>query len=135
MLDYVYILVIICDMKQLSDDDIVKMVAGEFRPDARAVNKSVRSQLKLGHLIPADTPPAPDHAILDLHMKTEEQAWRAIMKLATSGSRSANIITGASGILKIKFRQWVADSLLSPYVIEMRPVNNGSFFVRFRRPK
>lgn len=124
---------IISPMKQLSDEDIQKMCTGEFHPDFRAVNRSVRAALRLGRLIPPKTGAAPEHAVLDLHHKTEEQAWDAIMRLATSGARTANIITGASGILKIKFQQWAADSLLAPHIIEMRAINNGSFFVRFRR--
>jgi hypothetical protein len=68
-----------------------------------------------------------------LHQLTEEQAWERIMSVATSGARSATIITGASGILKIKFQQWAQDSLLSPYIISWKPVNNGSFEVKFKK--
>ena len=122
-------------MKKLTDVDIAQMANEKFDPDVRAVNRAIRAQLKLGQLIPAPCPAAPTHVVLDLHQKTEEQAWNEIMNLATSGARTANIITGASGILKIKFTQWVRDSLLSPYILETRPINNGSFFVRFRRKK
>lgn len=122
-------------MKKLSDIDIEKMISNEFIPDVRAANRSIRAKLKLGKLIPAPCPTVPTHAVLDLHQKTEEQAWNEIMNLATTGTRTANIITGASGILKWKFQQWVRDSLLTPHIIEVRPINNGSFFVRFRRNK
>ncbi len=122
-------------MKQLTDEDINHMADAKFTPDVRAVNRDVRAQLKLGNLIPMpDMPPAP-HAVLDLHNKTEQESWDAIMGLATSGMRTATIITGASGILKIKFQQWARDSILSPYILETHPINNGSFFVRFRRNK
>lgn len=122
-------------MKQLTNQDIEQMAAGEFNPDIRAVNKSVRAQLRLGQLMPAPAADTPDHAILDLHQKTEEQAWAEIINLAHSGTRAANIITGASGILKIKFQQWARDSTLAPKIIEFHPINNGSFFVRFRKNK
>jgi hypothetical protein len=72
---------------------------------------------------------------LDLHQLTEEQAWEQIMTLAQSGTRTANIITGASGILKIKFQQWAKDSILTPYIISFSPINNGSFHVKFKRQK
>lgn len=122
-------------MKKLSDDDILKMTTGEYVPDVRAANKSVRKKLHLGQLIPDEPVAVPKYARLDLHQMTEEQAWCAIMKLATSGVRRAQIITGASGILHQKFPQWARESVLSPYIIEFVPINNGSFDVHFRRIK
>ena len=120
-------------MKKLSDDDILAMAGGDFVPDARAVNKSVRAKLRLGTLIPDAPTDVPKYARLDLHQMTEDQAWNAIMELATSGVRRAQIITGASGILHQKFPQWARESILSPYIMEFAPINNGSFDVRFRR--
>ncbi len=122
-------------MKKLTESDIQKMTMREFSPDAHAVGKSVRAQLKLGQRIP-DTPVAtPAYARLDLHHMTEEQAWHAIMDLATSGVRHAQIITGASGILHKKFPIWARESVLTPYILEFAPINNGSFDVRFYRKK
>ena len=120
-------------MKQLTDADIAQMIGDEFNGDDIDTRRAVRSELHLSTRIPAEAPPAPTHATLDLHQLTEEQAWNAIMELALSGTRTANIITGASGILKIKFQQWAHDSLLSPYIISYRPVNNGSFYVQFKK--
>ncbi|MBD5388685.1 Smr/MutS family protein [bacterium] len=122
-------------MKQLSDADIQKMADAPFAPDTRAVNRSVRRQLRLGQLIPPPAPPVPRVARLDLHRRTEEQAWAAINALATSGVRRAVIITGASGILKIKFQQWVTASTLADRIVSCTPINNGSFDVQFRRPR
>lgn len=122
-------------MKQLSDTDIERMADGEFSPNHDIVRRGVRAELKLSELIPAKTESLPKHVVLDLHHKTEEQAWNEIMRLATSGVRNATIITGASGILKIKFQQWARDSLLSPYMISALPLNNGSFAVKFKRIK
>lgn len=120
-------------MKHLTESDISQMTTGDFSPDARAVVKSVRAQLKLGQLIPDAPAAVPTYARLDLHTYTEEQAWNAIMELATSGVRRAQIITGASGILHQKFPTWARDSVLAPYIMEFSPINNGSFDVRFRR--
>jgi len=122
-------------MKRLSDADIEQMAGAEFAPDLRSVNKSVRAQLRLRRLIGEEDAPVPEHAVIDLHQHTEEQAWNKIMNLATSGVRTAVIITGASGILKIKFQQWARDSILAPHILSWEPVNNGSFAVRFRRRK
>ena len=122
-------------MKRLSDSDIERMADGEFSPNHDIVRRGVRAELKLSELIPAKTESLPKHVVLDLHHKTEEQAWNEIMRLATSGVRNATIITGASGILKIKFQQWARDSLLSPYMISALPLNNGSFTVKFKRIK
>lgn len=122
-------------MKRLSDADIEQMAGAEFAPDLRSVNKSVRAQLRLRRLIGEEDAPVPEHAVIDLHQHTEEQAWNKIMNLATSGVRTAVIITGASGILKIKFQQWARDSILAPHILSWKPVNNGSFAVRFRRKK
>ena len=57
------------------------------------------------------------------------------MNLAKSGVRNATIITGASGILRIKFIQWANDSVLSPYINSFKPINNGSFDVKFNKIK
>ncbi len=122
-------------MKQLSDTDIERMLNTDFIPDENMVRRSVRTDLHLATLIPVAPAPLPKHAVLDLHNKTEEQAWNEIMQLAKSGVRNATIITGASGILKIKFQQWARDSLLSPYMISALPLNNGSFAVKFKRIK
>ncbi len=122
-------------MKRLSDSDIERMADGEFSPNHDIVRRGVRAELKLSELIPAKTESLPKHVVLDLHHKTEEQAWNEIMRLATSGVRNATIITGASGILKIKFQQWAQESLLSPYIISVSPLNNGSFAVKFKRIK
>lgn len=120
-------------MKHLSDTDIARMIDGEFIPDTRNTQRSVRAQLHLSALMPNNDTYIPEHAILDLHQLTEEQAWNAILELAKSGVRNATIITGASGILKIKFQQWASDSVLSPYIISFAPINNGSFSVKFKK--
>lgn len=122
-------------MKRLSDSDIERMADGEFSPNHDIVRRGVRAELKLSELIPAKMESLPKHVVLDLHHKTEEQAWNEIMRLATSGVQNATIITGASGILKIKFQQWAQESLLSPYIISVSPLNNGSFAVKFKRIK
>lgn len=119
-------------MRQLTDIDIEQMIGNEHIPNDTATRRAVRSELHLSTRIPHTTAPR-EHTTLDLHQLTIEQAWSAIMELATSGTRSANIITGASGILKIKFQQWARDSILSPHIISFTPINNGSFFVKFRK--
>lgn len=120
-------------MKQLTDFDIEQMIGTEHAPDDIATRRAVRSELHLSTRIPHTRQTPPLHATLDLHQLTEEQAWNAIMDLATSGTRTANIITGASGILKIKFQQWARDSILSPYIVSFTPINNGSFAVKFKK--
>lgn len=120
-------------MKQLSERDIAEMIGDEFSPDDTATRKRVRSELQLSRRIPHNTPGIPNHTTLDLHQYTEEQAWDAIMALATSGTRTANIITGASGILHQKFPQWATNSILAPYIISFSPINNGSFAVKFKK--
>lgn len=122
-------------MKQLTDADICEMIGAEYAPDDVQTRRDVRGELHMSTRIPNATPPVPNHAVLDLHQYTEEQAWDAIMELAKSGVRTANIITGASGILRQKFPQWATESLLSPYIIEFSPINNGSFAVKFARKK
>ena len=122
-------------MKQLSDEDILQMAGVEYAPDDNVTKRAVRAELQLSKRIPPEPTPTPDHVVLDLHMKTVEQAWNDIMSVATSGARSANIITGASGILRQLFPQWAHESVLSPYIIEFHAINNGSFFVRFHRKK
>jgi DNA-nicking Smr family endonuclease len=120
-------------MKQLNDSDIEHMIEGEFIPNTRDTQRSVRAQLHLSALMPNDDTYIPERASLDLHQLTEEQAWNAILELAKSGVRNATIITGASGILKIKFQQWASDSVLSPYIVSWQPINNGSFSVKFKK--
>ena len=122
-------------MKQLSDEDILDMVGAEYTPDDSATKRAVRAQLQLSKRIPAAKVPTPEHIVLDLHNRTVEEAWADIMSVATSGARSANIITGASGVLHQLFPQWAHESILTPYIIDFRPINNGSFFVRFHCKK
>lgn len=119
-------------MKQLTDSDIANMVGEKWMPDDKNVKSSVRRELKLSTKIPT-TETTPAHITIDLHQHTEQEAWDMIMNAAQSGARTATIITGASGILKIKFQQWARDSLLSPYIIEWTPINNGSFAVKFKK--
>ncbi|MBP3340851.1 MAG: Smr/MutS family protein [Alphaproteobacteria bacterium] len=120
-------------MKQLTDQDIAKMVGIDFTPNDTDTRRAVRSELRLSRRIPTTPPPPSAHATLDLHQFTEEQAWTAILTLAKSGTRTATIITGASGILRQKFPQWATASILTPYIISYSPINNGSFSVKFKK--
>ena len=122
-------------MKKLSDSDIENMGGVDFIPNDREIRKRVRAELKIQPIVAEQNPPMSRHVVLDLHHHTEEQAWAKIMDLATSGARRATIITGASGILRQKFPQWVCDSILTPYVISATPINNGSFDVLFHKQK
>lgn len=119
-------------MKNLTDEDIAKMIGADFSPDNRATQNQVRHELHLSTRIPKKVE-IPEHVTLDLHMHTIEQSWGEILELAISGVKTATIITGASGILKIKFQDWVRDSILSPYIVSCTPLNNGSFAVKFRK--
>ena len=121
-------------MKQLNDQDIANMIGDDFVPDDIATGKSVRSELHLSTRIP-QTVPTPEHATIDFHQHTEEQAWQMLVDVIESGSRSVTVITGASGILKTKFQQWTTDSIISPYIISTTPLNNGSFLIKLRKRK
>ena len=72
-------------MKKLTDADIANMVGAEFAPNSDATRRTVRAELKLSQRIPQIAPQIPEHAILDLHRHTVDQAWDEIMNLATSG--------------------------------------------------
>lgn len=120
-------------MKQLTDSDLMEMIGDEYIADDKHTSKQVRGELKLGQLIPPVPEPAPKHDILDLHQRTEKEAWNAITDLIFSGTRTATIITGASGILKPKFEQWMTGSILSPHIISWKPLNNGSFEIRIKK--
>ena len=118
-------------MKQLTDLDIANMLGTDFVPD-NASDKSVRREMHLSKKIP-HAQPVHEHITIDFHNHTEQQAWNMVITAAQSGARYATVITGASGILKIKFQQWTRDSILSPYIIECTPINNGSFAVKFKK--
>ena len=122
-------------MKQLNDKDIADMIGDDFVPDDISTKKMVRSELHLSTRIPEAQTPIPNHTVIDFHNHTEEEAWQMLAEIATNGTHDATVITGASGILKIKFQQWATDSILSPYIVSFTPINNGSFFVRFRNNK
>ena len=122
-------------MKQLSDKDIDNMCMSAFIPDNNVV-KRIRSDLHLSSMIPKETETKNQfYRKLDLHHYTEEQAWEAINNLIHSNVKSATIITGASGILKIKFQQWSSESKISEYFLSVKPINNGSFAVKFKKQK
>ena len=120
-------------MKQLSDKDIAEMIGDDFIPDDKATKKLVRKSLHLSKMILQSPRPVPSHLTIDFHQHTEEQAWAMLVDVVKSGAHSATVITGASGILKIKFQQWVNESILSPYIISVVPINNGSFLIKLRK--
>jgi DNA-nicking Smr family endonuclease len=123
------------NMKQLTDEDLAKMAETDYSPDDRLVTRQVRARLRLGRLIPGSPPPAPRHAVLDLHQRTEEEAWALLGDLLRSKARRATVITGASGILKTKFQDWVTNSILAPHISSWKRLNNGSFEITIRKPK
>lgn len=122
-------------MKQLNDKDIANMIGENILIDDEAVKKSVRKSLHLSTRIPKNEPEITEHTVIDFHNHTEEEAWQMLEHIATNGTRSATVITGASGILKSKFQQWATESILSPHIISFTPINNGSFSVKFRKKK
>ena len=122
-------------MKQLNDADIANMIGMEFIPDDNATRKSVRQSLHLSTRIPKPDTPTPEHIVLDFHNHTEQEAWDMLVCIAASTARSATVITGASGILKDKFQQWATQSVISPRIMSVVPINNGSFDVKFYKPK
>lgn len=122
-------------MKQLNDFDIANMIGDDFIPDNNTAKKQVRQELHLSKRIPKEPSPTQSHITIDFHNHTEEESWKMLEQVAISGARSATVITGASGILKGKFQQWATESILSPYIISFKPINNGSFSVRFRKTK
>ena len=120
-------------MKQLSDSDIENMImddGGVITPPSDA--RKIRAELKLSKKIPKQHP-APDHITIDFHNHTEDEAWQMLVSAATSGAKTATIITGASGVLRPKFIQWVRDSIFAPHVVSCTPINNGSFAVKFKK--
>jgi hypothetical protein len=122
-------------MKKLNDQDIYEMIGEDFVPDENSVKKSVRQSLHLSTRIPKSPRPVPSHITIDFHQHTEEEAWNMLVNVANSGAHSATVITGASGILKPKFQQWAMNSIISPRILSVQPLNNGSFLVRFHKVK
>ena len=122
-------------MKQLTDADIAKMAGADFVPDDVETKKSVRRGLHLSTRIPKPEAKTPEHTVIDFHNHTEEEAWNMLVEVAESGAQSATVITGASGILKIKFQQWATTSIISPRILSVTPINNGSFSVRFHKKR
>lgn len=119
-------------MKQLTDKDIDEMIGAQWSPnDDKSLKSSVLRELQLSKRIP-EQHATPEHITMDFHQHTEEEAWNMLTHAAQSGARTATVITGASGILKIKFQQWMQNSILSPYIVEYKPINNGSFSVKFK---
>ena len=122
-------------MKQLNDSDIANMIGDDFIPDDVATKKSVRAELHLSTRIPKNKQPAPAHITIDFHQHTEQEAWQMLIDAIESCARSVTVITGASGILKPKFQQWATNSIISPHIISVNPINNGSFLVKLRKRK
>jgi DNA-nicking Smr family endonuclease len=120
-------------MKQLNDSDIANMIGEDFRPCDVETQKQVRKSLHLSTRIPQPEYPTPTHITIDFHDHTEQEAWEMLVQVATSGVRSATVITGASGVLKQKFPQWMQESILTPHILSFEPLNNGSFAVKFHR--
>lgn len=122
-------------MKQLNDSDIANMIGEDFRPCDNETQKQVRKSLHLSTRIPQPECTTKTHITIDFHNRTEQEAWDMLAQIATSGARSATVITGASGILKQKFPQWMQESILTPHILSFEPLNNGSFAVKFHRKK
>lgn len=123
------------NMKQLNDSDIANMIGENFHADDNETKKSVWKSLHLSTRIPEPDRPAPSHITLDFHQHTEQEAWEMLAQVAASDVRSATVITGASGILKQKFPQWMRESILTPHILSFEPINNGSFAVKFHKKK
>lgn len=121
-------------MKKLSETDIQNMINDNWVPDYSAIRNQVKKQLHLSECIPVKQP-LPQNITLDFHNKTEEQAWQEILTSIQSGVKTATVITGASGILKKKFQTWATESIISPSIESFKPLNNGSFFVKFHKRK
>ena len=119
--------------RQLSDADLNKMIGADFVPDDVVTKKQVRAELKLSRLIPQPDEPAPVRARLDWHGKTEEMAWRELNELIQSGVRNAMVITGASGVLKIKFQDWITNGSIAKYIATWKPLNNGCFEIKIKK--
>ena len=122
-------------MKQLNDSDIANMIGEDFRACDQETQKQVRKSLHLSTRIPKLPHSAPSHITLDFHQHTEQEAWEMLVQIANSETRSATVITGASGILKQKFQQWATESIIAPRIVFFTPLNNGSFSVKFKRIK
>jgi DNA-nicking Smr family endonuclease len=122
-------------MRKLLNDDLINMNNVNHPVDEAAVRRQVREQLRLSERIPPQPAQAQKFARVDLHMKTEEQAWDEINNLIYSGTRRAVVITGASGILKTKFQDWVQSSTIAPHIHSCTSLNNGSFEIIIRQPK
>ena len=120
-------------MRKLNDKDIADMIGAEFTPENDSA-KEVRKSLHLSTRIPKPEI-LPAHPIIDFHNHTEEEAWTMLTQLVDQRPKTATVITGASGILKTKFQQWMKESILSPYIISYTPLNNGSFEVKFHTKK
>ncbi|MBR5903905.1 MAG: Smr/MutS family protein [Alphaproteobacteria bacterium] len=123
-------------MKQLNDEDIANMIGEEVNssPIDKKGQESIRKSLHLSTLIPKQQP-QPAHAVIDFHNHTEEEAWSMLMELINSSATSATVITGASGILRPKFQQWVKESIISDKIISCTTLNNGSFEIKLKKKK
>lgn len=111
------------------------MAAVKFSPDDKSVKKSVRTELKLRNLIPVEIAAYPENTRLDLHNKTVETAWTEINKIIDSGTvRRAQVITGASGVLKPLFIDWVMRSTIATKITSCHQTNNGSFEIKIKKP-
>ena len=119
-------------MRKLNDKDIADMIGAEFIPENNSVQQEVRKSLHLSTLVPKPEI-LPAHPVIDFHNHTEEEAWAMLTKLVDQRPKSASVITGASGILKIKFQQWVKESIISPYILSCKPLNNGSYELFFHK--
>ena len=135
MIEYLLLCFIMTNMiRQLSDQDIANMIGEDFIPDDKNTKKSVRSELHLSTRIPKPNT-VKENTIIDFHQHTEQESWDMLIHIAASGIKNATVITGASGILKIKFQQWATESILAPYIESFSPINNGSFKVKFHKQK
>jgi DNA-nicking Smr family endonuclease len=124
-------------MKNLNDSDLTEMGNTDFIPDDKHTAREIRNRLKAQgaiNILNSDIETnLYKYTTLDLHHKTEEQAWRAINELLDSGARNATIITGASGILKIKFAQWSENSIIAPRIISYKLINNGAYEIKIKK--
>lgn len=134
--------------KFLTDKDINSMAKMPIAPDDAAARRKIVAELGIKRRMNArPTPPlAPDSwesariyvedriLTLDLHRKTEEQAWDLASALFRQNpGRRVRVITGASGILRVKFMDWITRGLLSDYINEWVSLNRGAFEIRLRK--
>lgn len=111
-------------IKEVSQEDIELEFLGYISNDKTNYNNIKELYEKYNYI---DKDLRIEKYTIDFHHHTIEESWEMFIRTLKMNIRCLNVITGASGVLKLEFPKWLDNPNISSRIISWKPINNGSF--------